>query len=138
MSRVYNNKISKGITMPEIIFKDESFQIVGLCMEVHRQLGMGFREVIYKDALEIEFRENNLPYQREKLYKIEYKGIILPHKYKADFIVFDQIVLEVKSTSLIVDSFVAQTINYLKASGLKLGMIVNFGEKSLNFKRVVF
>ncbi|MDQ3550643.1 MAG: GxxExxY protein [Bacteroidota bacterium] len=124
--------------MPEIIFKDESFQIVGLCMEVHRQLGMGFREVIYKDALEIEFRENNLPYQREKLYKIEYKGIILPHKYKADFIVFDQIVLEVKSTSLIVDSFVAQTINYLKASGLKLGMIVNFGEKSLNFKRVVF
>jgi GxxExxY protein len=124
--------------MPEIIFKDESYQIVGLCMEVHRQLGMGFREVIYKDALEIEFRENNLPYQREKLYKIEYKGIILPHKYKADFIVFDQIVLEVKSTSLIVDSFVAQTINYLKASGLKLGMIVNFGEKSLNFKRVVF
>ncbi len=79
-----------------------------------------------------------MPYQREKLYKIEYKGIILPHKYKADFIVFDQIVLEVKSTSLIVDSFVAQTINYLKASGLKLGMIVNFGEKSLNFKRVVF
>ncbi|MBA2328326.1 MAG: GxxExxY protein [Flavisolibacter sp.] len=124
--------------MPEIIFKEESYQIVGLCMEVHRQLGMGFREVIYKDALEIEFRENNLPYQREKLYKIEYKGIILPHKYKADFIVFDQIVLEVKSTSLIVDSFVAQTINYLKASGLKLGMIVNFGEKSLNFKRVVF
>ena len=124
--------------MPEIIFKDESYQIVGLCMEVHKQLGMGFREVIYKDALEIEFRENNLPYQREKLYKIEYKGIILPHKYKADFIVFDQIVLEVKSTSLIVDSFVAQTINYLKASGLKLGMIVNFGEKSLNFKRVVF
>ncbi len=124
--------------MPEIIFKDESYQIVGLCMEVHRQLGKGFREVIYKGALEIEFRENNLPYQREKLYKIEYKGIILPHKYKADFIVFDQIVLEVKSTSLIVDSFVAQTINYLKASGLKLGMIVNFGEKSLNFKRVVF
>lgn len=124
--------------MPEIIFKEESYQIVGLCMEVHRQLGMGFREVIYKDALEIEFRENNVPYLREKLYKIEYKGIVLPHKYKADFIVFDQIVLEVKSTSLLVDSFVAQTINYLKASGLKLGMIVNFGEKSLNFKRVVF
>jgi GxxExxY protein len=124
--------------MPEIILKEESYQIIGLCMEVHRQLGMGFREVIYKDALEIEFRENDVPYQREKLYKIEYKGIILPHSYKADFIVFDQIVLEVKSTSLIVDSFVAQTINYLKASGLKLGMIANFGEKSFNFKRVVF
>jgi GxxExxY protein len=124
--------------MPEIILKEESYQIIGLCMEVHRQLGMGFREVIYKDALEIEFRENDVPYQREKLYKIEYKGIILPHSYKADFIVSDQIVLEVKSTSLIVDSFVAQTINYLKASGLKLGMITNFGEKSFNFKRVVF
>jgi GxxExxY protein len=124
--------------MPDIILKEESYQIVGLCMEVHRQLGMGFREVIYKDALEIEFQENNIPYQREKLFKIEYKGIILPHSYKADFIVFDQIVLEVKSTSFIVDSFVAQTINYLKASGLKLGMIANFGQKSFNFKRVVF
>jgi GxxExxY protein len=124
--------------MPEIIFKEESYHIIGLCMEVHRQLGMGFREVIYKDALEIEFRENDVPYQKEKLFQIEYKGIILPHSYKADFIVFDQIVLEVKSTSLIVDSFVAQTINYLKASGLKLGMIANFGEKSFTFKRVVF
>ena len=98
----------------------------------------GFREVIYKDALEIEFRDNKLFYQREKLYKIEYKGIILPHCYKADFIVFDQIVLEVKSTSFIVDSLIAQAINYLKASGLRLGMIANFGEKSFTFKRVVF
>ncbi len=76
---------------------------------------------------------------REKnLFTIEYKGKILRHKYPADFIVFDQIVLEVKATSFIVDSFVKQTINYLKASGLKLGIIVNFGQKSLVTKRIVF
>jgi len=75
---------------------------------------------------------------REKQFKIEYKGITLPHKYYADFIVFNSMILEVKSALFIVDSFVAQTINYLKASGIKLGIIANFGEKSLKYKRVVF
>lgn len=99
---------------------------------------MGFKEVIYKDALEMEFREKSIPFCREKRFRIEYKGKALPHKYIADFIVFDQIILEVKSTPLIVNSFIAQTINYLKASGLKLGIIANFGEKSFSYKRVVF
>lgn len=124
--------------MPDIILKDESYQIVGICMEVHRELGLGFKEAVYKEALEIEFKEKNIRYEREKLFTIEYKGKILRHKYPADFIVFDQIVLEVKATSLIVDSFVKQTINYLKASGLKLGIIANFGQKSLVTKRIVF
>lgn len=74
-------------------------------MEIHRELGMGFKENIYKDALEIEFKSNNVPYHREKQFKIEYKGIVLPHKYFADFIVFDQIILEVKSSAFIVNSF---------------------------------
>ena len=107
-------------------------------MEVHRELGMGFKEGIYQDALEIEFQHQGIPYQREQMFRIEYKGKVLKHRYKADFIVFNQIVLEVKATTLIVDSFVAQTINYLKASGLKLGIIANFGERSLTFKRIVF
>lgn len=124
--------------MPDIILKEESYQIVGICMEVHRELGLGFKEAVYKEALEIEFREKNIPYVREKLFTIDYKGKTLRHKYPADFIVFDQIVLEVKATSLIVDSFVKQTINYLKASGLKLGIIANFGQKSLVTKRIVF
>ena len=124
--------------MSEIILKDESYKLIGICMEVHRELGMGFKEIIYKDALEIEFQAQNVPHQREKMFTIEYKGKELRHRYPADFVVFDQIVLEVKATAFIVDSFVAQTINYLKASGLKLGIIVNFGEKSLNFKRIVF
>lgn len=104
--------------MTDIIYKEESYKIIGICMEVHTQLGMGFKEAVYKDALQIEFRNNNIPFCNEKKFAIEYKGIILPHKYCADFIVFEQIVLEVKSSAFIVESFVAQTINYLRASGL--------------------
>ena len=107
-------------------------------MEVHRQLGMGFKEIVYKDALEMEFKERCLDYSRERKFTIEYKGIILYHKYFADFVIMGSIILEVKSSPFIVNNFVAQTINYLKASGLKPGIIANFGEKSLTYKRVVF
>jgi GxxExxY protein len=124
--------------MGNIILKEESYQLIGICMEVHREMGMGFKEVLYKDALQLEFQMKNIVYKREQQYNVEYKGIILPHKYYADFLVFDSIILEVKSTPIIVNSFVAQTINYLKASGLKLGIIANFGEKSFTYKRVVF
>ena len=124
--------------MANIIFKEESYKIVGACMEVHKILGMGFKEIIYKDALELEFQSLNIPYIREKQYRIEYKGKVLPRKYSADFVVYQSIILEVKSTPFIINSFVIQTINYLKASGIKLGIIANFGEKSLNYKRVGF
>lgn len=124
--------------MAYIILKEESYTIVGLCMEVHTELGMGFKEIVYKDAMEYEFVKNKIPFRREKKYIIVYKGIILPHSYSADFIVYDSIILEVKATTIIVNSFVKQTINYLKASGLKLGIIANFGEKSFLSKRVVF
>ena len=107
-------------------------------MEVHRQLGMGFKEIVYKDALELELSEAGILFQREKQYKIEYKNKILRHRYCADFVVYNSIILEVKSTPVIVNSFIAQTINYLKASGLKLGIIANFGEPSFTSKRVVF
>lgn len=124
--------------MTDLILKEESYQIIGACMEVHTQLGVGFKEVVYKDALEIEFLTRGISFSRERQFKIEYKGKILRHSYNADFIVFDQIVLEVKATSIIINPFVAQTINYLKASGLRLGIIANFGEKSFVSKRVVF
>ena len=124
--------------MGHLILKEESYLLVGICMEVHRELGMGFKEVIYKDAIALELKRRKIPYKREKEFKIEYKGIILPHKYYADFVIDDCIILEVKSASFIVNNFVAQTINYLKASGLKLGIIANFGEKSFTYKRIVF
>jgi GxxExxY protein len=124
--------------MTEIIYKEESFKIIGLCMEVHNNLGKGFLEIVYKDALEYEFRKNNIPFEREKEYDVNYKNIILPHKFYADFVVFDKIILEVKGMAGIADEHIAQTLNYLKVSGCKLGLIVNFGELSLQYKRVVF
>lgn len=124
--------------MADILLKEESYKIVGACMNVHRELGMGFKEVIYKDALEMEFNELGIPFEREKAFTIYYKGKPLPRKYYADFIVFGSIILEAKAATQIVNPFVYQTINYLKASGMRLGIIVNFGEKSLISKRVVF
>jgi GxxExxY protein len=124
--------------MTDLILKDESYELIGICMEVHRELGMGFREIIYKDALEYEFQQRDIPYERERPYLVRYKSITLPRRYNADFIVFDSIILEVKASTLIVDGFVKQTINYLKASNLQLGIIANFGQNSFVSKRVIF
>jgi GxxExxY protein len=124
--------------MVNIILREESYRIIGLCMEVHTELGMGFKEIVYKDALEYEFKRNQIPYQREKRFDIDYKGHILPHSYSADFIVYGLIVLEVKANSMIINGFVKQTINYLKAANLQLGIIANFGQPSFVSKRVVF
>lgn len=123
--------------MTDIIYKTESFNIIGLCMEVHNNLGKGFLEIVYKDALEYEFNKNNIPFEREKEYSVNYKNIILPHKFYADFVLFDKIILEVKGMAGIADEHIAQAINYLKVSGCKLGLIVNFGQLSLQYKRVV-
>jgi len=125
------------LKMKELIYKDESYKIVGMCMEVHNNLGAGFLEIVYKDALEYEFRKANIPFEREKEYKVDYKGIILPHKFYADFVVFDSIILEIKAVNAICDEFVAQAINYLKVSNNKLAIIANFGELRLNTKRIV-
>ncbi len=123
--------------MSEIIYKDESFRIVGICMEVHRHLGKGHSEVVYKDALEFEFRGNSIPFMREKPFAISYKSVVLPHGYFADFVIWDTILLEAKAVEAMTDSHVKQVLNYLAASKLKLGLLVNFGQDSLVHKRVV-
>ncbi len=123
--------------MTNLIYKEESYQIIGKCFEVHNNLGPGFLEIVYKDALQYEFKNANIPFEREKEYDVNYKGIILPHNFYADFVVMDNIILEVKAVSGIADEFIAQAINYLKVSGNKLALIVNFGELKLNYKRVV-
>ena len=120
-----------------LIYREEVYRIIGLCMEVHRILGKGHSEVVYKDALEYEFSINQIPFSREKSYKIEYKDIILPREYNADFVVYDKIILELKAIEILINSHVKQTLNYLAASKLKLGLLVNFGEDSLAYKRVV-
>ena len=117
--------------------KNENYEIVGLCMEVHRILGPGLLEIVYKDALEIEFKNNNIPYEREKEYNVEYKGIILQHKFYADFVVYDDIILEVKSVKEISNDHHAQTINYMKLADPPIGIIANFQNKSLVHKRLI-
>ncbi|MFW6246388.1 MAG: GxxExxY protein [Tangfeifania sp.] len=124
--------------MTDLIFKEESYEIIGKCFEVHNQLGPGFLEIVYKDALELEFQKAGIPYEREKEYLVNYKGTILPHKFYADFVVFDSIILEVKAVSAIVDEFVARSINYLKISENKLALLVNFGEPKLKYQRIVY
>ncbi len=123
--------------MEKLIYREESYLIIGKCIEVHKNLGPGFLEIVYKDALEFEFKKSGVIYEREKMYDINYKGIILPHKFYADFVVQGKIILEVKGVAGISEEFVAQAINYLNVSGINLALIVNFGELKLNTRRVV-
>ncbi|MGH7993640.1 MAG: GxxExxY protein [Limisphaerales bacterium] len=123
--------------MSDLLYKNETFKIIGLCMEVHRELGKGHDEVIYEDALEIECQRNKLPCTRERKHEIEYKGIILPHFYNSDFIMFDKILFEGKACECLCDAHVKQVLNYLAASKLQLALLVNFGEDSLTWKRII-
>lgn len=123
--------------MGSLLYKQESYTIIGVCMEVHRELGKGFSEMVYGDALEIELINNNIKYKREVKFNITYKGDLLFHFYVADFIIDNKIVLEIKAIENLTKSHVKQTLNYLAASKLKLGILANFGEDSLTYKRVV-
>jgi len=117
-------------------FQEETYKLIGVCMEVHRNLGKGFLEVVYKDALQYELRKVNIEFEREKKFEITYKDIILPHYYIADFLAFGKIIIEVKAQENVAENHYKQVINYLAVSKLKLGLIINFGEESLKFKRV--
>ena len=123
--------------MSELLYKDEVFKLVGLCMEIHRELGKGHDEVIYKDAFVIELQRGKIPFARESKYEVSYKGVILPHHYRADFVVWDKILFEAKAVERLTDAHVKQVMNYLAASKLELGLLVNFGSDSLEWKRVV-
>lgn len=119
--------------------KEETYQIIGACMAVHNELGHGFLEVVYKDALELEFKARNIPYQREKEFQIDYKGVILKHSFYADFVVDEQIILEIKAAEGgLCDANIAQTLNYLRVSDYKIGLLVNFGRRKLEHKRLIY
>ncbi len=115
----------------------ETYKIIGVAMEIHRHLGKGFSEIVYKDAFEYEFKQRDIFYKREKEYSVNYKGVALPHKFCADFVVFDKIILEVKAKQGIVNEHYAQVMNYLAISKLEIGLLINFHEKSLEYKRIV-
>ncbi len=119
------------------MYKNEHYKLVGLCIEIHRILGSGLLEVVYKDALEYELQQNKIPYTREKEYPVYYKGKLLPHQFYADFVVYDNIIVEVKALNEISKEHIAQTINYIKLARGKLGIIINFGTAELQHKRII-
>jgi GxxExxY protein len=119
------------------LFKEECYKIIGCCMEVHNQLGGGYREAVYQEALELEFMDQDLPFEREKRMKIKYKGQVLKKKYFADFLCFNEVVIELKAVSELTNIHKGQLFNYLKASEKRLGMLVNFGPEKLEYKRFI-
>ena len=110
-----------------ILFKDESYEILGACFEVYKRLGTGYLESVYQEALEVEFRLRNVPFVRQARLQIEYRGVPLRHEFVADFVCFNEIILEVKAMKSLADEHRAQVINYLKTTGKQLGLLVNFG-----------
>ena len=123
--------------MKDLLYKDECYHLVGLCMEVHKELGKGHSEAVYKDALVVELNRAVIPFTREQEFEIRYKDIILPHHYFADFVIDGKILFEAKAVECLCDAHVKQVLNYLAASKLRLGLLVNFGADSLEWKRIV-
>jgi len=117
--------------------KNETDLIISAAIEIHSFLGCGFLEIVYKDAFCIELKNRDYFYEREKLYQVYYKGILLSHSFYADFIIFDAVILEIKSKSALASADIAQTLNYLRCSGCKVGLILNFGKPTLEIRRVV-
>jgi GxxExxY protein len=123
--------------MSELLYKEEVFKLVGHCMEAHRELGKGQDEVLYKDAFVVELQRAQIPFVRERKYEVAYKGVVLPHHYYADFVVWDKILFEAKAVERLTDAHVKQVLNYLAVSKLELGLLVNFGADSLEWKRII-
>ena len=121
-----------------IIYKEESYKIVGAAFDVYNKLGHGFLEAVYQEALEIEFQRRNIPYEREKELKIIYDGVELKQTYKADFVCYEKIIVELKAVSELDDAHRSQVYNYLHATGFKLGLLYNFGcSDELEKERIV-
>ena len=123
--------------MAEIIFKEESYRIIGSCMRVHQALGYGFLESVYQEALEKQFVIDGIPFEREKRINVYFNNEKLDKYFKADFLCYGKIIVELKAASFIHQDNINQTKNYLKSTKMRLGLLVNFGEKSLNYKRVI-
>jgi GxxExxY protein len=123
--RVISGKKMKN--MSNLIYEEESFAIRGACIEVHREMGAGYLEAVYQECLEREFRSRGIPCRSQQELTIHYKGEPLKHTYIPDFICYDKIIVEIKGAAKIHPEHQAQIINYLKATGFKLGFLVNFG-----------
>ncbi len=123
--------------MSNYLYEDDTYKIIGALIEVHKNLGKGFSEIVYKDAFEYELNRIKISFEREKEYLVHYKDVILNHKFYADFVVLDKIILEIKSTDAIHEKHISQCLNYLHVSGHRLAILVNFNKTSLEYKRII-
>ena len=119
-----------------MLYQNEVYAILGAAMEVQNELGGGFLEMVYHEALNIEFNLRKIPFETEKLITVSYKGHLLEKNYRADLVCYDNIVVELKSVEKIKSEHVAQLLNYLKATNLPMGILINFGEKPIQYKIV--
>lgn len=123
--------------MEDYPLKEECYRVIGACMEVHHELGCGFLEAVYEEALVNEFLARKIPFKKETRLDVYYKGIKLEKYYVADFICFDELIIEIKACDGIADEHIAQVLNYLKATHLKVGLLINFGTPKLQSRRVI-
>lgn len=132
------NSCPLGAKNMELVFKDEVYKIIGASMEVHNELGYGFLEAVYQEALEIEFEERKIPNIREREIEVYYKDLKLDKGYRADFLCYDEIIVELKASKEFCPEDFAQILNYLKATERKVGLLINFGKEKLEYKRFVY
>lgn len=125
------------MTKEKYPYKQECYNIIGCAMSVHSELGHGFLEAVYQEALAIMFYEKNIPYLKEEMLNIEFHGKLLKKKYIADFICYNEVIVELKATEGLADHDIAQVLNYLKATGNKIGLLLNFGTSKLQYRRVI-
>lgn len=121
----------------DYIFKKETYNIIGAAMEVHKVLGCGFSEYVYQEALKKEFEIQQIPFEKEKTFVVFYKDMILDKDFRTDFVCYDKIVVELKAVESLANEHYSQVLNYLKVTGFKLGLLINFGESSLVVKRII-
>jgi GxxExxY protein len=125
--------------MTEIIYKEESYKIVGACFDVYNELGCGFLEAVYQESLAIEFAVHGVPHVAQQPLQLRYKGQALNSVYVPDFICFDSVIVEIKSVKELANEHRAQVHNYLRATGMKLGLLVNFGQHpKLQYERIIY
>lgn len=120
----------------KLLYEDLSYQIIGSAIEVHKVLGQGFLEAVYEEALAHEFKLNGIPFEKQKILPVKYKDIIVK-EYIADFLIAGKIIVEIKAIKCLTENEEAQLQNYLKATGIRIGLLFNFGEKSLRYKRII-
>lgn len=121
----------------KLLYKEEAFDIIGACMEVHKELGSGFLEAVYHEALLLELENRNIPFKSNVKLKVSFKGKELQKVYFADIVCYNKIILELKAINGLIPEHESQVINYLKATNYKLGLLINFGTKSLQYKRLI-